>query len=87
MTLRGIVDFQDNVSRSLDDHDRSAGMSARKVGAVLGVLLAGLLLGQGQAVPHVDRLACTNGRVCDIDKDHMDFFLLGDTGGNQPEEG
>ncbi|CAD5207403.1 unnamed protein product [Bursaphelenchus okinawaensis] len=28
-----------------------------------------------------DRLACTNGNVCRVNKDHLDFFVLGDTGG------
>ncbi|KAI6225391.1 Tartrate-resistant acid phosphatase type 5 [Aphelenchoides fujianensis] len=28
-----------------------------------------------------DRLACTDGRVCHLDKDFLDFFVIGDTGG------
>lgn len=26
-------------------------------------------------------MACIDGKVCHLDKDHLDFFVLGDTGG------
>jgi hypothetical protein len=28
-----------------------------------------------------DRMACIDGGICHLDKDHLDFFVLGDTGG------
>jgi hypothetical protein len=28
-----------------------------------------------------DRMACLDGKICHLDKDHLDFFVLGDTGG------
>lgn len=33
------------------------------------------------SVPFAERLACVNGNVCNVNKDHLDFFVLGDTGG------
>lgn len=37
---------------------------------------------EGSSLTPRDRMACIDGKICHLDKDHLDFFVLGDTGGS-----